>query len=1059
MHVRKQADGIDPTAADNRFLQAFPDLLQQLPNPVVILKGNAFLIELANDHLLKVWGKRPEDVLGRPYFEVQPQNRAAGVEALFQQVYQTGQSVIRPEVAATYIHEGKRVDEVHKVILSPLRNQLGEIEGIFAVGYDITSEIEARRAQAESQSFVNAVLESNPDCVKVLNEAGRLTYMNTHGLCLMEIDDFSQVEGQLWWELWPVDYREQVQAAVEQALAGSTARFQAFCPSVKGTPRWWDVIVTPVRNDRERHIISTSRDITEQKQSELRLQEVQEYFRNTFDNAAVGIAHVAPDGNWLLVNDRMCAIVGYTRAELQACTFQDITHPDDMYLDLELVKAVVDGRQQSFSLEKRYLHKDGHIVWVNLTVSLVRKPDGQPHYFISIIEDISLRKAAEEKSQDSESRFRNLSDQVPAMIWVTDSEGYCHYLNKQWYDFTGQTVEESLGLGWTNAVHPDERELAAHSFITASRQATSYKIEFRLRKWDGTYEWVIDSAEPRFGDDRTFLGFIGSVVNIHYRKVAEEELKKVHLHLDLATTAAGVGTWSLHLATGVVEWSSLHNQMWGYDETFGNLTYEDWFRVILPEDRERALEVVERARISRSKYENEYRIQRADTGAIRWIRSFGQFIYNQQDEAETLTGISIDITAQKEIEAALQQSEARYRSLAGELEVLVEQRTKELTRSQNFLQSVLETTQNGIVTYVPVLDEADRIVDFRIAYINSMLTRVMGLNPTDITGKTMREVFPQDVADGTFAHLVAFIETGEGSYHEFERTYQGVAHFYEASLARMGKGVTLTIIDTTAQRKATQKLQEVNRDLQRSNEDLQQFAHVASHDLKEPVRKVLTFHGRLLNEFEAELPQQALLYLSRIEVAARRSFDMIEGLLHYAKVDTTEQTHEPVDLTRVLKHIETDLDVIIQQKGGVIQCNALPVVEGAPTLIYQLFYNLLINALKFSQPGRKPRIQVWAEKTQSVSEAGNAFVSIFVQDNGIGFDQEYAERIFQTYARLHSKDQYEGSGLGLALCRRIVERHGGTIRAEGRKGEGACFIVTLPVSLHCMTDGPGANQA
>jgi PAS domain S-box-containing protein len=228
--------------------------------------------------------------------------------------------------------------------------------------------------------------------------------------------------------------------------------------------------------------------------------------------------------------------------------------------------------------------------------------------------------------------------------------------------------------------------------------------------------------------------------------------------------------------------------------------------------------------------------------------------------------------------------------------------------------------------------------------------------------------------------------------------------------------------------------------LQQSNEDLQQFAHVASHDLKEPVRKVKTFSGRLQDEYGELLPDKARLFLEKIQVATDRMYSMIDGVLSYSTLNARRELPALLDLNEVVGSIIVDLELAIQQKDAQLKVSKLPVIEGAAVLIYQLLYNLINNSLKFSKDSERPIISVYST-TESDT---NHMATIVVADNGIGFDQEYADRIFDTFTRLNAKDKYEGTGLGLALCKKIVERHHGTIEAIGKRGEGAAFIINLP---------------
>jgi len=250
----------------------------------------------------------------------------------------------------------------------------------------------------------------------------------------------------------------------------------------------------------------------------------------------------------------------------------------------------------------------------------------------------------------------------------------------------------------------------------------------------------------------------------------------------------------------------------------------------------------------------------------------------------------------------------------------------------------------------------------------------------------------------------------------------------------------------------TAELEQANMQLYRSNEDLQQFAHVASHDLKEPVRKIKTFGSRLKEEFETDMPETSRLYLSKIETAADRMYAMIEGVLRYSTLSATELIKEPVYLFQTLKSIETDLEVLIAEKRALIKYNDLPVLEGSPILLYQLFYNLINNSLKFSKANETPIISISTEQPQQADLANShldpskQYIKLTVQDNGIGFEQSEAEKIFGSFTRLNSKDKYEGTGLGLSLCKKIVERHKGSIVARSTENEGASFIILLPVN-------------
>ena len=218
---------------------------------------------------------------------------------------------------------------------------------------------------------------------------------------------------------------------------------------------------------------------------------------------------------------------------------------------------------------------------------------------------------------------------------------------------------------------------------------------------------------------------------------------------------------------------------------------------------------------------------------------------------------------------------------------------------------------------------------------------------------------------------------------------------------------------------------------------------MVSHDLKEPVRKIKTFNSILKNEYKADFSENAKKFLQKVDQSAQRMQNIIEGILAYSTLDKRSQPVEEINLDLVIENIKTDLELIINEKGAILVISELPEIEGAPILIHQLFYNLVHNALKFSKADEPPRVIITSNIVSN--QEGIELLEIKIKDNGIGLDPVFAEKIFDAFERLHSKDQFEGNGLGLALCRKIAKRHNGSITAAGEKDNGAEFTVTLPL--------------
>ena len=249
----------------------------------------------------------------------------------------------------------------------------------------------------------------------------------------------------------------------------------------------------------------------------------------------------------------------------------------------------------------------------------------------------------------------------------------------------------------------------------------------------------------------------------------------------------------------------------------------------------------------------------------------------------------------------------------------------------------------------------------------------------------------------------------------------------------------------------THELNELNLELERSNRELQDFAFVASHDLQEPLRKIQAFGDRLRTVQGPNFTDQGRDYLNRMHSAAGRMHTLINDLLVFSRVTTKAQPFQPTDLGKIAEDVVSDLETRIEETGGSVEIGPLPVIEADELQMRQLLQNLIANALKFRKTDVPPHVRISAERIAArPSENGHfpseEMVKIYVRDNGIGFDEKYLDRIFTPFQRLHGRNEYEGTGIGLAVCRKIVERHGGELTAESSSGKGSTFIVSLPTT-------------
>jgi PAS domain S-box-containing protein len=264
--------------------------------------------------------------------------------------------------------------------------------------------------------------------------------------------------------------------------------------------------------------------------------------------------------------------------------------------------------------------------------------------------------------------------------------------------------------------------------------------------------------------------------------------------------------------------------------------------------------------------------------------------------------------------------------------------------------------------------------------------------------------------------------------------------------------------DITRYRMAELTLHQLTQELSRSNRELEEFAYIASHDLQEPLRKIQAFGDRLATRWSDQLDERGVDYLTRMVLAAERMRTLIDDLLTYSRVTTRGKPASIVDLDRTVRRIIDELDMRISETGAQIELGHLPSIHADVGQVRHLMTNLITNSLKFARPDQPPIVRVFGATSDQLLDNGLPAVEIVVEDNGIGFEPRYAERIFWPFQRLHERHAYPGTGIGLAVCRKIAERHGGRIIAESQPNQGATFRVLLPAATDEATeekDGPG----
>lgn len=402
--------------------------------------------------------------------------------------------------------------------------------------------------------------------------------------------------------------------------------------------------------------------------------------------------------------------------------------------------------------------------------------------------------------------------------------------------------------------------------------------------------------------------------------------------------------------------------------------------------------------------------------------------------------------ANRELEAELNRRKKAERSLSAQrqqleaskdvLQVHVQARAMELQKLQRQYELILNAAGEGICGVEP---------NGKITFVNPTAAKLMGLEVTKMVGCNETDVFGALVQQDTTtiqknqsvtpSEVVLKRADGSAFTAEFVRS-----HIRENDRV---VGRVVLFKDITERKRSAEALVRKAEELARSNAELEQFAFVASHDLQEPLRKIRAFGDRLKTKCATVLPPESADYLDRMQNAAARMQTLINDLLTFSRVISRTEPFVTVDLAQVTREVLSDLEVRIEKTGATVEVGELPKIDADPMQMRQLLQNLIGNALKFHLPEAKPKIQIHAELVDGGWEG--AACQLTIQDNGIGFEEKYLDRIFAVFQRLHGRQEYEGTGIGLAVCRRIVDRHRGSITAKSKPGEGATFIVHLPV--------------
>jgi PAS domain S-box-containing protein len=585
-------------------------------------------------------------------------------------------------------------------------------------------------------------------------------------------------------------------------------------------------------------------------------------------------------------------------------------------------------------------------------------------------------------------------------------------------------------------VHPDDQQKLAACIQSALRDGT---LDCEYRYTRNNHEKVLWCRGRAVFDGLKPVRLTGTIMDITERSRIVERLTRSESLYKQAQAITHIGNWSWDFNSDEVRWSDEMFRIYGLMPQAESITVGRFLSFVHPDDEVKGAEEIRHSIESLVAKEYVFRIIAAD-GQVKVLRGRGEIMKDVNNKPATVMGTCQDITKEFHLNQAVEEREA-------------------------YLDQLLKNAPDAII----VINERSEIILW-----NPRTEAIFGWKAEEVLNKNLVEIIIPDRYRAEHKRgMKHFLRTGEGrllnNTIEIEAlNRKGEEFFISLTISQSvqsDRPIFIAFIrDITKERKiATElgnktrqlawlnkSLELKNQELVRTNQELESFNFIASHDLQEPLRKIKIFSDRLLSDTQNRIDDDSRSYLEKVHQAAGRMQDLIDDFLEFSKAVSAPKDFETTDLREIIEEIESDLAVTLEEKKAAIELGELPKVQAIRYQIRQLMINLITNSLKYSRENTPVKIRITSQDVdgkdiaQSRATKDETYHAISISDNGIGFEQKYAEKIFELFQRLHTKDQFSGTGIGLAICKKIVENHEGFIEAEGTPGVGAKFTIYLP---------------
>jgi PAS domain S-box-containing protein len=984
----------------------------------------------------------------------------------------------------TNVELDQRRGSWYEINWSPIHAADGNVIGATAFVRDITRRKRVETALAESEHKYRSLFESSNDAMMLLTD-NRFFDCNPAALRAFGYSTREEFVGKHPADVSPPrqpdgeDSREAADERIAVAFLTGRNSYEWYHQRADGTIFPADVLLTPMEFRGQKMLQATVRDISDRKQAVSALRSSEEQFRRAFEDSGAGKLLTGLDGRLLRVNRAFASMLGYSPGELESLRFAAITHPADVAPNMEVMNRLQEGAETSARFEKRYLHKDGSVVWADLSVVLLRDSEGRPHHFVADAHDVTAHKHAEALLRETTAYLENLIGYANAPIVVWDPEFRITRFNRAFERLTGRTEREVLGRD-IGLLFPDEQRQESLALIRRTATGERWEtVEIPIRDKDGSVRIVLWNSSTLLGPDgRTVVATIAQGQDIterrQYRMQVEAERDRLRHILDAIPDGVylvGQDCRIQYINPALVErggpvngrkcYEYFHNlgepcpdcpnpQVFAGTPTHrqhttrgSNITYDIQDVLVTGDDGQPARLVFLRDITERRRAELRDRQHLEDTTLLR----------------DTALGfISLDRDA--DIYGYVAQ---RLAQLAGEAYVVVnsydpaadEFRVRAIEAAGASAQAALKLVgppPSGMPFQLPP-EERRRYLSTGLMKIDGGLEALA----YDILPESVTEVLDSVFVLGDI-YAMSLSWQGRILGTVYLLLHRDVPLRDPALIEAFVNQAAIAIqhrLDSDELVQHREHLQELVRErtseLEAANRELEAFSYSVSHDLRAPLRAIDGF-TQALAEDAGELNEKARYDLDRVCSAARRMSQLIDDLLDLARIARLPLERKPVDLSELARSVAADLQQTAPDRRVRFVIADGMTAPADAVLAQTVLRNLLGNAWKFTATHPTARIEFGLVR-------GNREQVFFVRDDGVGFDMTYANKLFAPFQRLHTGRDFPGSGIGLAIVQRIVRRHGGRAWIQAEVDGGTTCWFTLEPAVKEMESGRETRES